>query len=107
MWDWVIWGALIAAALTGSAASALFAKRALKAWRDVENARREVVRRLEYLSVKAEAAAKKISTTGDTAELKESVGRLRVALERLRVLRSAIDETQEAFRLVTAVVPRK
>jgi lipid-A-disaccharide synthase-like uncharacterized protein len=57
MWDWAVWGALIAAALTGSAATALFAKRALTAWRDVKNARREVVRRLEYLTVKAEAAA--------------------------------------------------
>jgi len=107
MWDWAIWGALIVAALAVSAALALLARRALAAWHDVKDARRDVVRRLDQLSAKGDATAEKIAATGDTPELHESLGRLRVSLAQLNVLRNAIDEAQVTVGRVTAVVPRK
>jgi hypothetical protein len=108
MWDWAIWGALIFAALTGTAALTLLARRALRAWRDVKDARRDVARRLDDLSAKVEAAAEKVSTTGDGAELRQSVGRLRVSLAQLNVLRAALDDAHdETVGRLTAYLPGK
>jgi hypothetical protein len=107
MWNWAIWGALIVAALAGSAALALLARRALTAWRDIMDTRRDVVRRLDQLSARGEATAEKVAAAGDTPEVQASLGRLRVSLAQLDVLRAAIDEAQVTFGRVTAVVPRK
>jgi hypothetical protein len=107
MWDWAIWGALILAVLTGAAALALLVKRSLRAWRDVNDTRRDVVDRLGGLATAGEAVAGKIATAGDTAELHASLARLRVSLARLNVLRAALDEAQVTFGRVTALVPRK
>ena len=107
MWDWAIWGALIAGGLAGIAALALLAVRALEAWRGLSQLRRAVVRGLGDLAARGEAVADKVAAAGDPAELQESLGRLRVSLARLAVLRAAIDEAQETFGRVTAVVPRK
>jgi hypothetical protein len=107
MWDRAIWGALILAGLAGIAALALLARRVLGAWRTFKATRRAVVRRLDELAMKGEATAEKVAAAGDTAALQESIGRLRVSLAQLAVLRAAIDETQDTFGRVTAVVPRK
>ena len=107
MWDWAIWGSLIAVFLAGIAALALVVVRSRAAWRDVRYTGRDTVRRLDDLTVKAEATADRLETAGDTAELQESVGRLRVSLAKLAVLRDALDEVQDGVGRVTAVVPRK
>ena len=108
MWDWAIWGALIVAGLAVGAALALLARRALGAWRDVKDARRDVVRRLDDLSANVEATAERVAAAGDTAELQESVGRLRAALAQLAVLRAAVDEAHDdTVGRVTAYLPRK
>ncbi len=107
MWDWAIWGALIFAALAGTAAFALLLKRALGAWRDVKDARRDVVRRLDDISAKVEATAERVAAAGDTAELQESVGRLRVSLAQLAVLRATLDDAHDTVGRVTAYLPRK
>jgi hypothetical protein len=108
MWDWAIWSALIVAALAVGAASALLARRAIRAWRDVKDARRDVVRRLDDLSAKVEQTAERVAAAGDTAELQESVGRLRVSLAQLAVLRAAVDEAHhDTVGRVTAYLPRK
>jgi len=107
MSDWAIWGALILAALAGIAALGLLAVRVREAWRDLKEARRNIVRRLGDFAAKAETTADKVAGAGDTAELQESLGRLRVSLAQLAVLRAAIDEAQVTFGRVTAVVPRK
>ena len=107
MWNWAIWGALILAALAGVGALALLAARSVKAWRDLQEARRDVVHGLGELQASGEAVAAKLEAAGDTAELQESLGRLRVSLARLAVLRAALGEAQETFGRVTAVVPRK
>ena len=107
MWDWAIWAALILGGLTGIAALVLLALRARQAWRAFEDTRRTVVHGLADFAARAEAVADKVAAAGDTAELQESLGRLRVSLARLAVLRAAIDDAQDTFGRVTAVVPRK
>jgi site-specific recombinase len=106
MWDWAIWGALILGFLAGVTAFVAVAVRARKAWRDVENAHRTAVRSLDDLVAKGEKTAEKVAAAGDTAELQDSLARLRVSLERLAVLRNALDEARVASRRVTAFVPR-
>jgi hypothetical protein len=107
MWDWAIWGALIAAGVAGSAALALVAIRARQAWSGLKAVRRDVVDRLGELAAAGEVTAEKVAVAGDTVELQERLSRLRVSLARLAVLRAAIDEVEDTFGRVTAVVPRK
>ena len=107
MWDWAIWGALILAGPAGICAAALLGVRARQAWRGLKATRREVVSRLDSLAAAGEATAEKVAAAGNTAELQESLGRLRLSLARLAVLRSAIDDAQDTFGRITAVVPRK
>jgi hypothetical protein len=107
MWDWAVWGALIVAGLAGIAALALLVVRALAAWRDFKNTRRHVVGGLEEVAARGEATADKLTTAGDRAELQESLGRLRISLAQLAVLRDALGEAQDAFGRVTALVPGK
>jgi hypothetical protein len=107
MWDWAIWGALVVAGTAGSAALALVVTRARQAWRGLEAVRRDIVGRLDELAAAGEATAEKVATAGETAELERSVGRLRLSLARLAVLRAAIDDVQDTFGHVTAVIPRR
>jgi 3-deoxy-D-manno-octulosonic-acid transferase len=107
MWDWAIWGSLIVVFIAGIAALALVVVRSREAWRDVRYTGRDTVRRLDEITAKAEATAERLETAGDTAELEESLGRLRVSLAQLAVLTDALDEVQDGVGRVAAVVPRK
>jgi hypothetical protein len=107
MWDWAIWGALIVAVPAGIVALALVFVRAREALRLVRDTRHEVVRGLDDFATQARATADKIAGTGNSAELQESLGRLRVSLARLAVLRAALGEAQVTFGRVTALVPRR
>ena len=107
MWDWAIWGAVISAGVAGIGALALVALRTRQAWRGAKETRRDVVGALDALAAAGEATADKVAAAGDTVELQEKLGRLRVTLARFAVLRSAIDEAQETFGRITAVVPRR
>ena len=108
MWDWAIWTALIVTFLAGIAALVLLVIRVLQAWRDLKRTRRRSVRRLDNFAAKAEATAERLETAGDTVELEESIGRLRVSLARLAVLTNALDEAAEdTIDRVIAFVPRK
>jgi hypothetical protein len=94
MWDWAIYGALLAGGLAGVAAIVLLARRALEAWRTLKDVRRHAAASLGELASKAEQTAEKIEAAADTEELQESVGRLRVSLAQLAVLQSALDEAR-------------
>jgi hypothetical protein len=107
MWDWAIWGALILAGSTGIGALALLTVRAREGWRRFKRVRGDAVGQLDELAANGEAVAEKVAVAGETAELQESLGRLRVSLAQLAVLRAAIGEVQDTFGRVTAVVPRK
>jgi hypothetical protein len=106
MWDWAIWAALIVGALAGMAATVRLVRRIRETLRHAEDTRRDTVRRLDEFAAKAEAVADRIAVVGDTAELQESLGRLRISLARLAVLRAALDEAR-LTRRIAAVVPRK
>ncbi|HEY2309508.1 MAG TPA: hypothetical protein VGH46_00125 [Gaiellaceae bacterium] len=107
MWDWAIWAALILVAVAGMAALVLLAVRVRDAWRGFDETRRTMIRGLDALAANAEAVAEKAAVAGDFAELEESVGRLRVSLAQLAVLRSALDEARVTFGPIAAFVPRK
>ena len=107
MWDWAIWAALIVVALAGAAAVALLAVRARDAWRGLTETRRTVLRGLDELTASAGAVEAKLAAAEDTAELQQSLRRLRVSLARLAVLRAALDEARVTFRPVVAFVPRR
>ena len=108
MWDWAIWAALIVVGLAGSGALVLLVVRLLEAWRIFRRTRRTVFDGLEGFAARAEAVADKIAAADvHTAEVQESLGRLRLSLARLAVLRAAIDEADETLGRVIAVVPHK
>jgi hypothetical protein len=107
MWDWAIWGALILSAVAGTGAIAVLTMRAREVWRSFKATRRRVLDGLGEFAAKAEVTADRAATAGDTAELQASLGRLRLSLARLAVLREALDEAQETFGRATAFVPRK
>ena len=107
MWDWAIWAALVLATVAGIAAFALLVVRSLEAWRAFKQTQGAVVGGLDAFAVEAEAVADKLAAAGHTAELQESVGRLRVSLARLDVLRAALDEVDGTVGRVTAYLPHK
>jgi hypothetical protein len=107
MWDWAIWAALAVAVAAGVAAAGLLAARVRELWRMIKGTRGRVVEELDVLVARGEETAEKASAAGDTAELQESVGRLRVSLAELAVLRDALDEAQDAFDPVAPFLPRR
>jgi ubiquinone biosynthesis protein UbiJ len=94
MWDWAIWSALIVGGLAGFASIWLLARRILQAWRTLQDVRRHAADSLGELVAKGEQTAVKAATAGDTAELEESVERLRGSLAQLSVLQAALDEAR-------------
>jgi hypothetical protein len=107
MWDWAIWAGLVLGTAAGIAALALLAVRTLSAWRTFKETHRAVVDGLSDLAGTAEAIADRLAAAGDNAELEASLGRLRVSLDRLAVLRAAIDEVDDTVGRAIAVLPRK
>jgi hypothetical protein len=107
MWDWAVWGALIAGALAVLGGLALLVVRILQAWRDFKRGRRRLFRGLDELSAKGAATADAAAAAGGSEELQESLARLRGSLARLAVLRSALDEAESTFGRIAAFVPRK
>jgi hypothetical protein len=103
MWNWAIYGALLASALLVTGALLLLAVRVLQGWRDVKRLRRHVSRDLDRLFARVETFAEKATHVADTSRLETSFARLRESLARLAILRAAFDEAT-AF---TALIPRK
>jgi hypothetical protein len=107
MWNWAIWGALIVGAAAVAAALALLVVRILAAWRAFKATRRRLFRGLEDIAAKGEATTESLAAAGETAELHAGLLRLRRSLAQLAVLREALDEVQDTFGRLTAVMPRK
>ena len=103
VWNWAIYGALIASAVAVTAALALLVVRLLQGWRDVKRFRRHLFRDLDRLFARVETFAEKAMAAADTSRLEASIAKLRNSLARLTVLRDAFDEAT-AF---TALIPRK
>jgi uncharacterized membrane protein YcjF (UPF0283 family) len=107
VWDWAIYGALIVGALAVVAAAVFLVVHVLQGWRALKRLRRHVARELMRLADLGEVTADKAGAATDTAELERSLGRLRVDLARVAVLRAAIDEARGTFDRVAWVIPRK
>jgi hypothetical protein len=107
VWDWAIYGALIAGFLAGMGALALLLVRVLGAWRAFKRLRRGIGRELERLADLGEATADKLGTATDSTKLDGSLARLRVGLARFAVLRAALDEAQDTFRRLAWIYPSK
>ena len=103
MWNWAIYGALIASALLVAGAVALLVVRVLQGWRNLKRLRRHVFRDLDRLFERIETLAEKATDAADTSRLETSFARLRQSLARLAILRAAFDDAT-AF---TALIPRK
>jgi len=107
MWDWAIWGALIACAVLGVAAIVNLVVRSLQTWRDFKRTRRHLVRAIDRLTEQSEAVAERTERAADTREVTESLERLRRSLARLSVLVDAFDEAQGSLGRLAAVMPRR
>jgi len=103
VWNWAIYGALLAAAPLVAGAFALLVVRVLQGWRDVKRLRRHLFRDLDRLFERVETFTEKATNVADTSRLESSFTRLRESLARLAVLRAAFDEAT-AF---TTLIPRK
>jgi len=103
--DWTIYGALIAGFLAVSGATALLVVRVLHGRRMLKRFRRHLAKELRRLADLGEHTVEKVETATDTADLDESLGRLRVTLARFAVLQAALDEATDAVTRVTAVYP--
>jgi hypothetical protein len=105
--NWAIYGALILAALAIAGAAALLAVRVLQGWRTWKRARRHLARSLAALAARAGHTGEIVERISDQRRLEATLARLRVALAKLNVLRSAVGEVDDSLRRVTAVYPRK
>jgi hypothetical protein len=99
VWDWLVYGVLIASGLAVLAAGANLAAQVLLTWRSLKRMRRHAAKELARVAELGEAAAQKAARAGRTDELEASLARLRRSLARAAVLREALDEA-------TALVPR-
>jgi hypothetical protein len=107
MWDWAIYGALMAGALAVLGAAALVGVRALRAWRSFKRLRRHIGRELERLAELGDATSNKLESAADTSTLERELAELRVTLRRFALLREALDEALDSFRRIAVVYPRK
>jgi hypothetical protein len=104
----LFWISLFVLLFSLTAGSIYLFVRALKLWRTfktfgsaLDGVVRELTGSLERLSANAEAFG------SQTPKLKASIDRLRHSLARAAVLRTAVQDAQDAFDRLTAVYPRK
>jgi len=107
VWDWAIYGALIAAAGAVGASAAILGVRVLQGWRAFKRLRRHVARELLRLADLGDVTTQKLEAATDTSRLERSFARLRADLARLAVLRATLDDARDAFSRVAWVIPRK
>jgi hypothetical protein len=107
MWDWAIYGALIASTLLVAGGFAFLVVRVLQGWRSFKRLRRHVFRDLDRLLEKVEATVDFAASASDSSRLDVSIARLRTSLARLAVLRDAFSEATDLVGRVAVFVPRK
>jgi hypothetical protein len=103
VWDWLDYGALIAATIVVLSALANFAVQILLGLRSLKRLRRQTAKELASLAERIDAAAERAERAGRTPELEARLAHLRRSLARLAVLRAAFAEATS----FTAFIPRK
>ena len=101
----LVWIALSIAVVAATAGLVVAVRAGLGAWRAFRGTTRAASEALADLTRKLERLAGSMPTHGP--KLERSRARLDVSLARLAVLRSAIDEAQDAVSPVTLLYPRK
>jgi hypothetical protein len=104
---WTIWAALIVGGLAVLAALGFLGVRLLEGWRTLKRFRRHLGKELDGLADAVERTSQAAERATDRTKLDRSLGRLRVTLARLAILREALDESTGAVGRFTALVPRK
>ena len=105
--NWAIWAALSIGLAAVAASAGFLVVRALQAWRTLKRFRRHLSRGLADLAASAEHTGVVVERVSDQQELESSLGRLRLGLAQLNVLRAAVDEVSASLSRITAVYPRK
>jgi hypothetical protein len=104
VWDWAVWGALAVAICSGIAGIGLVFVRTRDVLRTLGAARTRAIRMLDELNAKAELAAAKAESAGDTRELQESIARLRRSLAQLAILRAALAKADKQLGWVRVLL---
>ena len=108
VYDWFIWGALIAGGVAIALAIVRLVRQSLQTWRDFKRLRRQLVRELDRVALGAEVAAEKLAATETLSHrLEQSLARLQISIARLRILTDALDEVDSTFGRAAWFFPRK
>jgi hypothetical protein len=104
---WTTWTALIVGGLAVVAALGFLGVRLLQGWRTLKRFRRQLGKELNGLADALERTSQATARATDRARLDEALGRLRVTLARVAILREALDEATGAVGRLTVFYPRK
>jgi hypothetical protein len=104
----LFWPSLGLAILLSTIGAVVVFRRGLTLWRDLKRGGKALVEGLDGLGRKLERTSAAAAGLGAaTARPEPSIARLQVSLARFAVLRSAVQDVQDAVGRVTAVYPRK
>ena len=106
MYEWLIYGALIASFVAVGIAAGRLVVRVSHTWRGFKRLRRQLYKELDHLDARGRHAREQGRVRRRHAPARRGVARLRVSLARLQVLRNALDEVQGMFRRVAFFLPR-
>jgi hypothetical protein len=101
----LVWIALGIGVVAATAGLVVAMRAGLRAWRDFRGATRAASEAMADLTRKLERLADSLPSHGP--QLERSRARLTVSLARFAVLRSAIDEAEDAISPLTLLYPRK
>ena len=104
---WTIWTALLVGGLAVLAALVFLAVRLLQGWRTLKRFRRHLGKELDRLADALERTSQATARATDRTRLDQALGRLRVTLARVAILREALDEATGVFGRLTVFYPRK
>jgi hypothetical protein len=104
---WTIWTALLVGGVAVLAALGFLAVRLLQGWRTLKRFRRHLGKELDRLADTLERTSEATARATDRTRLDDALGRLRVTLARVAILREALDEATGVVGRLTLFYPRK
>ena len=104
---WTVWTALLVGGLAVLAALGFLGVRLLQGWRTFKRFRRHLGKALDGLADALERTSAATARASDRTRLDEALGRLRVTLARVAILREALEEATGLVGRVTVFYPRK
>jgi hypothetical protein len=104
---WTIWTALLVGGLAVLAALGFLGVRLLQGWRTLKRFRRHLAKELDGLADALERTSQATARATDRRRLDEALGRLRVTLARVALLREALGDATGAVGRLAMFYPRK